>query len=123
MAIIGTVPGIEISILVRGTRATEYAAPEADDTEQTSPTITRYIEAIDDAEFDVHYEISNDYEWGFRGHALCLKLWVDGKRMCGTALNQPPCPYGSKFENIRWCSETKEWRRETFRFAVISTGL
>ncbi|ORY60031.1 uncharacterized protein BCR38DRAFT_375017 [Pseudomassariella vexata] len=78
MTIIEDVPGVEIAVQIGGADVVEYDALDADGDEPVCPTITKYIECIDDAHFVIRTRIDNFYHWGYKDHVLSLQLYIDG---------------------------------------------
>ncbi|ETS79320.1 hypothetical protein PFICI_09173 [Pestalotiopsis fici W106-1] len=74
------VPGMEVTVQINGVDVKEYDAPEAGDEDKDYPTITKYIESIDDAFFAVNLNINNHYDWrhGKAKHCLSCECYVDG---------------------------------------------
>lgn len=84
MAVLDEVPGIEVTIQIDGQNVTEYYDPHASnsDSEDDSgcPVVSKYIEAIDDAEFSIRMAIDDDvYAWDC--HYLFATTNVDGYSM------------------------------------------
>lgn len=66
---------IKVEVLVNGSAAQEY---NGDDDESNGPnTVTKYIEALSGAEFEVHYELKPF--WNFGCQHLVFVLSIDGK--------------------------------------------
>ncbi|KAH7039983.1 uncharacterized protein B0I36DRAFT_357346 [Microdochium trichocladiopsis] len=76
MAILESVPGIEVTIEVAGSTADEF-----DDPNTTNPasekSLTKYIECIDDAEFAVMTKIGHGFLWD-EAQVLVFTIHVDG---------------------------------------------
>ncbi|KAK6199637.1 Peptidyl-prolyl cis-trans isomerase cyp10 [Pestalotiopsis sp. IQ-011] len=79
--IIDEVPGLKVAVQMGGVDVKEYDAPEAGDDDQDCPTLTKYIECIDDAFFAVRYRVNDQYRLGDHKnpHSLRFKIKVDGR--------------------------------------------
>ncbi|KFY91498.1 hypothetical protein V498_05436 [Pseudogymnoascus sp. VKM F-4517 (FW-2822)] len=86
MAILDTLPGVEVSILTNGQTVEEYVdADEVVDGPLASKTVVKYIEAISDAEFTVKRTVLDS----FRLHKqkvddLLFQVKLDGKWAAGS---------------------------------------
>lgn len=73
MAVLDTLPGLEVTITVDGADLKEYEETGA---ELEPKVVTRYIEAISDANFVITYRLAP--ELLFTGDCIKLDTYVDG---------------------------------------------
>ncbi|KAG9517387.1 hypothetical protein KCV07_g6167, partial [Aureobasidium melanogenum] len=73
MAVLDGLPGIEVTVVVDGKDLHEYQDAGMEDDEDT---VTKYIEAVDNANFAIKIKVTKDAE--FKGNRLSFKVLVDG---------------------------------------------
>ncbi|CAD0109022.1 unnamed protein product, partial [Aureobasidium uvarum] len=73
MAILNGLPGIEITVVVDGKDLHEYQDSDMDD---EADTVTRYVEAVDGANFAIKIKATGDNR--FKGDYLSFMVEVDG---------------------------------------------
>ncbi|KAK8087104.1 hypothetical protein PG994_002078 [Apiospora phragmitis] len=124
------VPSIHVAVQINGVDVTEYDAPDAGDDDASEPTVTKYIECIDDANFTVRMGVNRSYEWGYNNHALSFQVYVDGHWVIGKLFKNPMGPDAGFFPPpeesvIRGREEinpaTGEWELRNFKFASVTT--
>ncbi|KAH0364053.1 hypothetical protein KCU65_g6976, partial [Aureobasidium melanogenum] len=76
MAVLDGLPGVEVTVVVDGDDLHEHQDTDLQDEEDT---ITKYIEAVDGANFAVKIKVSKDAT--FKGDQLSFKVLVDGTRI------------------------------------------
>ncbi|KAG9683845.1 hypothetical protein KCU95_g18025, partial [Aureobasidium melanogenum] len=76
MAVLDGLPGVEITVVVDGEDLHEY---QDADTEDDEDTVTKYIEAVDNANFAVKIKVTKDAK--FKGNRLAFEVLVDGTRI------------------------------------------
>ncbi|KAK7948137.1 uncharacterized protein PG986_009023 [Apiospora aurea] len=132
MTINEDVPGIHVAVQINGVDVAEYEAPDAGDEDAPVPTVTKYIECIDNAKFTIRMGVNRAYEWGYRNHALSLQVYVDGHWVIGKLFKSPTAPDAGFFPPaeetvIRGREEinpsTNEWVLRNFKFASVTTGM
>ncbi|KAK7977449.1 hypothetical protein PG996_003503 [Apiospora saccharicola] len=128
MTINEDVPGVHVAVQINGADVTEYAAPDAGDDDAPHPTVTKYIECIDDTKFAIRMGVNGAYEWGYRNHALSLQVYVDGHWVIGKLFRNPAHQgfFASPDESIIRGREeinpsTNEWELRNFKFASVTT--
>ncbi|KAI8955992.1 hypothetical protein F4801DRAFT_184941 [Xylaria longipes] len=128
MAIHNDVPGVEVTVRCNKVPLQEYEDPNAHDNNDaaTCPLTTKYIECIDDAEFDVTIQASSDYQWGYRNHVLSAATYVDGKYVQGNIIRSTNTDYGRRFElpvkgREVYSSSTGLWSQQRFKFTAVKT--
>jgi hypothetical protein len=131
MAILKDVPGIEVAMQIDGKDVTEYDPDENEEhclaTDTKCPTVTKYIECSDDAEFAIRMTISTDYQWGYKDHSLSLRPRLDGHELAGKLFEQSRCA-GNAGQLIiadtkAFCPQTQRWNRYKLKFSAISTSM
>ena len=81
MGIVKALPGVEVSIVVNGSALHEY---EDTDIEDAPNTVTRYVEATSNANFEVHPFASSTTR--LKGDCLGVLVFADGKFLSGARL-------------------------------------
>ncbi|KAL1648462.1 hypothetical protein SLS58_002217 [Diplodia intermedia] len=81
MAIISSVPGVEVEVRVNGERAEEYMDSNQKDSDNTA---IRYIEAKSGVRFTIHCTISPSCDR--QGKDMRAKILIDGKKIRGKIL-------------------------------------
>ncbi|TGJ85623.1 hypothetical protein E0Z10_g3168 [Xylaria hypoxylon] len=124
MAVLEDLPGVEVTVQIAGKDAIEYDADDDDDGEKslakhpTCPTVTKYIECIDDAEFAIKVVASREYEWGYKNHALMATVYIDGNHIISRIISDPT-------EDIldstkAFCQQSRQWKRYKLKFSAVS---
>ncbi|KAJ8119941.1 hypothetical protein ONZ43_g3218 [Nemania bipapillata] len=128
MAIHEDVPGIEVAVRCNEQPLREFEDPHGHDNDGMAlcPSAVKYIECVDDAEFDINIRIDSTYLWGYRDHILVATTYVDGKYVRGLVIRQKDTDYGAKATYIvkgrHVCSSRSgRWSRQNFRFAAVKT--
>jgi len=113
---------IEVKVLVNGSAAQEY---DGDDDESNGPnTVTKYIEALSGAEFEVHYEAKPSFR--FPCQHLEFNISIDGKVLDNRIISKErpdgstPSRKGSLTGIKTSHGETRSIRK--FRFSDINTS-
>lgn len=131
MTINEDVPGVYVAVQINGADVAEYGAPDAGD-DAPHPTVTKYIECIDEANFTIRMGVNRAYEWGYRNHALSLQVYVDGHWVIGKLFRNPMgldqgFVVSPEQSIIRGREEinpsTNEWELRNFKFASVTTGM
>ncbi|THX83186.1 hypothetical protein D6D05_03603 [Aureobasidium pullulans] len=73
MAILDSLPGVEITVVVDGEDLHEYQDTDMEDEENT---VTKYVEAVTGANFAIKFKGSRELE--YKGEYLSLEVLVDG---------------------------------------------
>lgn len=76
MAVLDGLPGVEITVVVDGKDLHEYQDADMEDDEDT---VTKYIEAVDNANFAIKIKVAKGAT--FKGNRLSFKVLVDGARI------------------------------------------
>ncbi|KAI1148250.1 hypothetical protein F4825DRAFT_106366 [Nemania diffusa] len=128
MAIHEDVPGIEAAVRCRGQPLPELEDPHSHDDDDAVACLstTKYIECVDDAEFDIYVQVSSAYLWGYRGHILVAGVYVDGKRVRSPIIRHTETAHGALATRCvtgrEVCSrETGTWSLRKFKFAAVKT--
>lgn len=130
MAVLEGVPGIKVTVKIEDATCIEYDDPqhndlEPDDTYYPCPTVSKYIESIDNAEFGILCEIGPEYAWGFRNHVLDIVVRIDGNHFESMLVKKPTADrdcvkYCMRYQIIR--TETGSWVTRTPKFSTVTTG-
>ena len=86
MAVLDTLPGVEVNIVVNKKPLKEY---QDSDVEEEHRTVTRYVEAVSNQVFEIHMTIEKGFK--FRGNCLTFKIYVDGNRVQYNAVDKENC--------------------------------
>ncbi|RYP65804.1 hypothetical protein DL771_008105 [Monosporascus sp. 5C6A] len=89
MAVLDEVRGISVSIQAAGRELEELDVQHHPGQGKSCPTLTTYVEAVDNAEFAVRLVVEHTYAWGLPHHGLAFFINVDGKRVRGRILEGP----------------------------------
>ncbi|KAH0153042.1 hypothetical protein KCU67_g9631, partial [Aureobasidium melanogenum] len=73
MAVLDGLPGVEVTVVVDGKDLHEYQDADMEDDEGT---ITKYIEAVDNANFAIRIKVTKDAT--FHGNCLSFRVMVEG---------------------------------------------
>ncbi|KAI3336614.1 hypothetical protein HD806DRAFT_11720 [Xylariaceae sp. AK1471] len=129
MAILEEVPGIEVAVQIDGKDVIEY---DPNDEEERSlatgtqcPTVTKYIECVNDAEFAIRMTASLGYKWGYKNHSLIFRVSIDGVAHHGRFLGKPVSPCRQQ-ESIMadihgFCSQAQKWKVYKLKFSPVGT--
>ncbi|KAG9525875.1 hypothetical protein KCU93_g5713, partial [Aureobasidium melanogenum] len=82
MAVLDGLPGVEVTVVVDGKDLHEYQDADMEDDEGT---ITKYIEAVDNANFAIKIKVSKDVE--FKGDFLSFGISLDGSSVRNPVVN------------------------------------
>lgn len=127
MAVLQEVPGIEVAVRIHNQDVTEYSDPHASEsncaTEFKCPQVTKYIEAIDNAEFAIRIRVKKDeYAWGEMGHHLVATITVDGTLISRQRISSGKdwnfTVEGTNHQDLN----SKLWYIQKPKFAAISKG-
>ncbi|KAI1740581.1 hypothetical protein F4680DRAFT_447905 [Xylaria scruposa] len=128
MAIHDDVPGIEVTVRCNGEPLHELEDPYAHDKDDAAdcPSTTKYIECVDDTEFDVSIEVGSDYQWGYRDHVLTVEIYIDGKHANGVTIHSTETDYNRRCKRPieGWymvSSSTGSFVLQKFKFTAIKT--
>ncbi|GAP91855.1 hypothetical protein SAMD00023353_6800100 [Rosellinia necatrix] len=129
MAIHEDVPGIETTVRCQGQPLPELEDPNArDDNDEGGPdcpTTSKYIECVNNVEFEVHVRVNADYPWGYRNHVLVASTYVDGEYIRGSVIRNTDAHDGCVKFSVRgremYSNETRSWSMQKFRFATVKT--
>ncbi|KAI1179570.1 hypothetical protein F4777DRAFT_436034 [Nemania sp. FL0916] len=128
MAINDDVPGLKAVVWCGIRQLPELEDPHAEENngESACPQTTKYIECLDDAEFQVSVSVTPDYNWNYRNHILVIKVYVDGELATSYVLRdsriygdgQSTCNF--KGRNT-YSATTGQWSLNRFKFSPIKT--
>lgn len=125
MAILRDVPGVEVTVQVAGRDATEY---DADDEEQqsfakdtTGPSVLKYIECVDDAEFAIKIAARPDYNWGYKNHILMFSIYIDGQLIVSGFLLEGLEEHVIDGKMVFY-KHLQQWKKQTLKFSAVSTS-
>ncbi|KAI1296315.1 hypothetical protein F5Y03DRAFT_398843 [Xylaria venustula] len=130
MAIHDDVPGIEVTVRCDKLPLPEFDDPNAhvddDDDASPCPSTTKYIECVDDAEFDISIAVDSDYHWGYRDHILVAKTYIDGESVRGDVINSKHTKFGLPEVRIVKGKEVQHygsgiWSIRRCKFAAVKT--
>ncbi|KAI1111409.1 hypothetical protein F5Y14DRAFT_425460 [Nemania sp. NC0429] len=125
MAINEDVPGIEVTVRCNKQPLVELDDPNAhDDDIAPHPSTTKYIECVDDTEFEVAIRVGSDYLWDYRDHVLVARVRVDGKTVRGTVIRRADTDHGRQVFRIKGRhvgSASGSWYLRRFKFAPVKT--
>ncbi|KAJ2989852.1 hypothetical protein NUW58_g3256 [Xylaria curta] len=129
MAIHDDVPGLEVTVQCHRRPLPELEDPNSHDNDDAvaCPLTTKYIECVDDTEFDIVVNVNSDYEWGYRNHVLLAATFVDGKRIREPMIRSSSVKgYDGRITRVIAGQEVREdatslWSVRKFKFAAVKT--
>ena len=109
---------LEVVLLINGQPAKEYTDANFEQ-EATKNEVSKYIEAIEGASFELRYTVSQAYRFAPAIDWLYFDLSVDGKFAC----TQREYKQDSKRTGlldcfVKWIDE-RTWEKSSFRFARL----
>ena len=117
--------GIKVSIVIDRKALTEYDGEDTADQSPEHPSeVSKYIEAVSDAEFSIDITVPQSYE--FRADALAFKLTLDGvfvtNALCRKALLQSLCKDWQTNVAGSEVKDGEQWYLRPFKFNDIKIG-
>lgn len=119
MAILPSIPGLKVEVLVDGAVTREYP----DDKTEEANTTTHYIEAVSGATFKINCYFTSEFSKNDMGKGVKMDIWLDGERVCNRIFRarlgfdgKGHCCKGAEH-----CSSGKEYL-ERFRFSEFKIG-
>lgn len=115
---------VEVTISAKGSTLPEYD----DDAEELGPsnTVTKYIEALTGADFQIDYRIKPTFQMISTG--IAIRIYIDGEYMDSHVLRQNQQltnlsreHYGNTFKGARRL-QSQSWTFQAFNFAEIKTS-
>ncbi|KAI1757403.1 hypothetical protein F4782DRAFT_478412 [Xylaria castorea] len=123
MAILDDVPGVEVTVRVAGNETVEYDPCEEERhslaESATCPTVTKYIECIDEADFSIKIAASRRYAWGYRSHCLRFVVYIDGNQTTSRLISSPGDM--TIHNKNAFCQQSRQWKSYKLRFSAVST--
>ncbi|RYO84202.1 hypothetical protein DL764_009368 [Monosporascus ibericus] len=125
MAVLDEVRGIFVSIQAAGKDLKELNAQQHPGQGKSCPTLTAYVEAVDNAEFAIRLAVDQTYAWGLPHHGLAFFIKVDGKRVRGRVLEGPHIiSCGPWVKTVRGQCDphggSGRWLEKRFKFREVS---
>ena len=119
MAILRDVPGLQVMVQVGGVDCVEYDDPGPEVTkDSSSPTSTKYVEAISDAEFSIHFVIDSDFVWGNENYSLLFDFCVDSKLFTSFAIPQDKY-VDTSYSKRQTCTDSGTWALAAPKFSAV----
>ncbi|KFY49060.1 hypothetical protein V495_00779 [Pseudogymnoascus sp. VKM F-4514 (FW-929)] len=125
MAVIDTVPGVEVSILINGQPVEEYVdSGEEIDGPLASKTVVKYIEAISDAEFIIKASaLSAFYQHRKTKDDILVGVEIDGARVRGCfqrhAKSKKSAPWSKIIEGASGLNGAGRRTISAFKFTAV----
>ncbi|THY04794.1 hypothetical protein D6D02_07885 [Aureobasidium pullulans] len=116
MAILDSLPGVEITVVVDGEDLHEYQDTDMEDEENT---VTKYVEAITDANFAIKIKGSQELE--YKGDCLSLDVLVDGLRIQRPLIGREATRNGGYTRLVEGLKVNAGYMRR-LRFNTLETG-
>lgn len=135
MAILDSIPGLEVWVNVDGEPATEYDDPNDEaqgmglsefdvlpDHGPEPPYIIKYIEAKHGAPFSFHYLGTSSVQKP--GQSILPRYWIDGTKILMEFETQHDPQRGALVTTTRYsCDPTDGYHRRSFSFSQFKTGI
>ena len=116
---ITSVPGLRVNIVVNGKELQEY---DDDEDEAAKPnTVTKYVEAISNATFEIRCYISSLFPHST--HDIKVSVYLDGNPIEGAILLQDKIFRPFHTLSGACTSEGGRWFERKFCFSEICTGM
>lgn len=119
MAILDAHPNIEVQIVCNGIPLKEYDDDDNDESAEPN-TVTKYVEAISGAEFQIQHDIMAPWP----RHEILFTCIIDKQNIRG-ALIRKHHYYGRSYRYIKDGVESYnrgQWSTQRFQFAELSVG-
>lgn len=118
MAILTDVPGLNIEIRARGQELAEHYP---DEEECHSKTVTKYIEAVTNEEFEVSLSVPKHFK--FFEYDLAVQVYLDGEFADALVLKEVEMRKGlhTRIGGVKRYDGLK-WQQRNFRFAHLQTS-
>ncbi|TIA62545.1 hypothetical protein D6C77_02681 [Aureobasidium pullulans] len=116
MAILDSLPGVEITVVVDGEDLHEYQDTDMEDEENT---VTKYVEAVTDANFAI--KIKGSQELQYKGDCLSLDVLVDGLRIQRPLIGREATRNGGYTRLVEGLKVNAGYMRR-LRFNTLETG-
>lgn len=115
MAVLDGCPNIKVHVVSNGTSLKEY---DDDDEIQAPNTITKYVEVVSGAEFQIHHEILTPWP----KHAIRFGCFLDEQSIAGTIIRKRHYRGTSHLFVKDGASSYSQgqWSFQKFRFAELS---
>ena len=128
MAVIDLVPGVEVSIIVAGEKATEYndddAANNDDNPGGAMHTCNRYIEARTDAEFAIDITTTKAFQYLGEMRGICAEIISDGQSLGAHWLYANGAGTPHRISTVAVASSVAgHLVRRRFKFSAVTTGM
>ena len=117
MAILDSLPGVEITVVVDGEDLHEYQDTDMEDEENT---VTKYVEAVTDANFAIKFKGSRELE--YKGEYLSLEVLVDGLCIDTPLIGRERTRKGSYTYLVEGIDVRAGYMRK-LRFNTLETGM
>ncbi|KAI0426528.1 hypothetical protein F5Y09DRAFT_345625 [Xylaria sp. FL1042] len=128
MAIHPDVPGIEVTVRCHGQPLDELEDPDVHDNDDAvaRPSVRKYIECVDDTEFDIFVAVDSRYDWNYRNHILVSNVYIDGQLIRGTVVRPVDLRHDNRATHrVRgkevFDHNTGLWSLRRFKFAPVKT--
>lgn len=116
MAILDSLPGVEITVVVDGEDLHEYQDTDMEDEENT---VTKYVEAVTGANFAIKIMVPKKF--GFEGTCLSFHVLVDGAEAEHPLIQPRHVRRAPKVRSVEGARVSNTHIRK-FRFTELETG-
>lgn len=94
MAVLEDVPGVKVTVCINGVDRPEYEDPDAEDAQGDVFISSKFIESVDDAEFEIRFWVDSKYDFRNDDHCLAIHTTVDGEFVqCPIVSHCRPFPF------------------------------
>jgi hypothetical protein len=120
MAVLPGFPGLEVQIVVNNAACKEYSEPDEEHGEDTSTTVTKYIEAKDGTQFHIRINMLPTFK--YCKYDISSTVKVDGQTIA-KPLWENEDPFAPRIVEGVESKTAGGWRRRNLVFANLTTGM
>jgi hypothetical protein len=117
MAILSTLPGLKVTIVVNHNALQEYEDADFDERNEAPREVSKYVASCPGAPFSVHLECTDEI-FSHIHSSFSVWLLLDGDRVCKTFWNRSKFLGGLTLSDTI-TKENGQWYRSKFKFCDL----
>jgi hypothetical protein len=117
MAILPSLPGLQVAIMVNGQPLQEYEDTDYDDDSQNPREIRKYIASVSGAEFSIRLTCNKDI-LSHINTSFAVSVLLDGQRVLHNLIQKSDILNGAVFSSTL-SKESGKWYKNKFKFCDI----